>query len=101
MYSFGIIMWELVNRVAKGNWELPFAEFNYSSPYQVLMQAAKNNRRPTMPPSVPQPIQDFYLRCVDPLPDNRPSSSQALTEITQMLYSYNANPVSWDGTTTS
>uniref|UniRef100_A0A6B2L1G0 Uncharacterized protein n=1 Tax=Arcella intermedia TaxID=1963864 RepID=A0A6B2L1G0_9EUKA len=54
MYSLGIIIWEIVNRVMKGVYEQPYSEFkSITFDFDIIHKAAKEDLRPTIPPGCP------------------------------------------------
>jgi len=55
IYSMGVIFWELVVRCIKGSYEQPYSEFpNLMFPFQIIIQTAKNNLRPSLPEKLPR-----------------------------------------------
>lgn len=68
IYSFGIIMWQLLTR------EEPFSEFSELEPF--IKAVAINNYRPPMPPGTNQKLSYLIHRCWHPQPNLRPSFTE-------------------------
>jgi serine/threonine protein kinase len=66
IYSFGIILWELVTR------QHPFSEYNYQFMFE-LEDIIKTGGRPTIPADVPEDYAVLIRRCWSPDPTERPS----------------------------
>jgi hypothetical protein len=63
IYAIGIVLWELVNRCIKGKYERPYSEFPHIAyEYQIILQAAKQGLRPTIPPC-PEPMAKLIAEC--------------------------------------
>ena len=74
VYSFGLVLWQLITR------EVPFATL---TPIQAAMAVAEG-RRPTIPSSTPQRLQEIITACWDQDSRKRPS----FTYITMALADY-------------
>ena len=60
MYSLGIILWEVVNRLITGRYERPYAEYTYIHfDFQIVIQAAKKGTRPSIPRGCPREYTPF------------------------------------------
>uniref|UniRef100_A0A6B2L552 Protein kinase domain-containing protein n=1 Tax=Arcella intermedia TaxID=1963864 RepID=A0A6B2L552_9EUKA len=89
IYSCGVIMWELVNRLIKGKHSKPYAEFpDLKYDFQVFIQASKNNRRPTIPPECPNKVQELIERCWSKEPEERPSAADLCNILKNLKSSY-------------
>ena len=83
VYSFAIILWELVTRCITGSYVKPYSEYkNLKWEFQIMIQTAKNGLRPSIHSSCPSPFADLIQRCWQQDPDKRPS----FTEILATLY---------------
>ena len=40
VYGIGVVMWEMITRTLKGEYEKPFSDINVVHDFQILMQAA-------------------------------------------------------------
>lgn len=67
VFSFGILLWELVAR------KLPFFGMQ---PMQVGIAVSQQGLRPTMPPKCPAPLEKLMRACWDQNPNKRPSFAQ-------------------------
>ena len=82
IYSMGMILWELANRVATGSYLVPFKEFPFISiDLQIIINAAHKDLRPTIKPEVPPKIAEIIRRCWAKSPADRPEAA----EIIEML----------------
>jgi len=89
VYSLGIVLWELCARVAEGEYMRPFAEFkNISFDFQIIILAAKENRRPTIPEEVPDVLANLIEQCWQGEPDLRPNCSAILETMTILKEEY-------------
>ena len=80
MYSFGIVLWQLITR------EVPFANM---TPIQAAYAVAEG-RRPTIPPTTPRRLQEIIMACWDQDSYRRPSFTyvaMALADYAKMAFS--------------
>jgi len=57
VYSMSILFWEVVYRTLNGTYQQPYTEFkNLTIDFQIIIQSAKEDLRPTIPMSCP----DFF-----------------------------------------
>eukprot|EP01104_Vermistella_antarctica_P020418 TRINITY_DN8720_c0_g1_i1.p1 TRINITY_DN8720_c0_g1~~TRINITY_DN8720_c0_g1_i1.p1 ORF type:complete len:552 (+),score=95.39 TRINITY_DN8720_c0_g1_i1:402-2057(+) len=97
IFSTAVILWELVQRAITGKYEQPFAEFPHLVfDFQVLIQVAKNNLRPTLPKNTPDHFRAVINRCWDTEPDKRPEVGQLLEAIDMLEKEYLSNKEEWD-----
>ena len=81
VYSLGMILWELTDRVAKGFYTAPYKEYPFiCMDLQIVIQACLKNLRPTIDEAVPEPIGDLIRRCWSGDPAVRPTAGE-LAEI--------------------
>lgn len=95
IYSLGIILWELVYRCTKKEYQRPFSEYpwiNYS--FQVIIQTAKNGLRPTIPPC-PEKIRSLICTLWDYNPSKRPDACTLLSTVKQLEREYHENRREW------
>lgn len=76
VYSFGIVLWELVT----GN--LPFADY---SPLQAAVAVALNGARPPVPATCPEGLRSLMERCWDKTPKERPEFSEVVMVLDGMI----------------
>ncbi|KAH3759211.1 protein serine/threonine kinase [Pelomyxa schiedti] len=82
VYSMGIIMWELVERLLSGKYAVPFAEYVYIHfDFQILVQASEKNLRPTINTRCPEPFAELIRACWSPQPAKRPSATQCIQQL--------------------
>jgi serine/threonine protein kinase len=75
VFSFGILLWELVAR------KLPFFGMQ---PMQVGIAVSQRGLRPTMPPKTPEPLAKLIRACWHEEPNRRPSMRQIEVILTAM-----------------
>jgi len=96
IFSFGVILWEMCYRCLNGQYEQPFSEFSFSFDFQILIQSAKKDCRPTIPTNCPQPFADLITTCWDKDPENRPSTAEVAQQLQALEQTYMANQAAWD-----
>lgn len=116
MYSLGIILWELVNRLISGRYERPYAEYPYIHfDFQIVIQAAKKGTRPSIPRGCPrkypplsqrylcstdrhvtEPVADLIAQLWSRNPNERPDTQRLLEQIKQLIHQYTTNKEQWD-----
>ncbi|KAM9970664.1 hypothetical protein ACTFIR_002528 [Dictyostelium discoideum] len=98
IYSFGIIMFELISRIINGEYSHPFSEFkDIKNDFQLLL-SSKNGLRPSLPNFCPEPLEKLYKQCVDQSPLNRPSCEEVIISLNQIrsCYLLPQTKKSWD-----
>jgi ankyrin repeat protein/predicted Ser/Thr protein kinase len=96
-YSLAIILWELFNRTIKGRYEAPFAEFkNLTMDFQIIIQVAKSNLRPTIPSETPGEIRQLVEAGWTNEKSERPDAASVQTQCRSLLKLYEANKGTWD-----
>eukprot|EP00339_Tiarina_fusa_P008981 CAMPEP_0117081440 /NCGR_PEP_ID=MMETSP0472-20121206/57397_1 /TAXON_ID=693140 ORGANISM="Tiarina fusus, Strain LIS" /NCGR_SAMPLE_ID=MMETSP0472 /ASSEMBLY_ACC=CAM_ASM_000603 /LENGTH=795 /DNA_ID=CAMNT_0004809365 /DNA_START=77 /DNA_END=2460 /DNA_ORIENTATION=- len=97
IYSFGVILWEMAYRCITGTYEQPFSEFKQIVfDFQIIIQSAKKDVRPTIPPNCPQAYTDLLNLCWHKDPDSRPTTEEVSRQLRQLETLYNANREEWD-----
>jgi len=92
IYSIGMVMWEVMMRVVLGEYHRPYAEFQeITHDIQILIMASQQ-KRPTIPPTCPLIIADLIRSCWHQSPDSRPTSSNLIQTLHDLLQSYKKNP---------
>ncbi len=75
VYSFGIVVWELVTRKA------PFAGRNFMG---VTLEVLEG-RRPTVPADCPRAVAKLMTKCWHASPDKRPSMDRVVAILDGLL----------------
>lgn len=97
IYSFGVILWELAFRCITGTYEQPFSEFKQIVfDFQIIIQSAKKDSRPTIPEKCPTAFSDLINRCWHKDPDSRPTTDEVLQQLRDLEKLYSANSSEWD-----
>jgi hypothetical protein len=96
MYSLGIVLWEIVSAIVTGKWSRPFAEYpQITMDFQVIIQVAKKNLRPTVPTGCPQELRELIEQLWSSDPHQRPSCATTIPKISQMIEFVSQNPSAW------
>jgi serine/threonine protein kinase len=97
IYSMGIIFWEVINRVLKGVYEQPYSEYkNIQFDFQIIIQASKDNLRPTLPATTPEALAKLVKACVHEDNESRPSGPEVLALLASAKADYSSNKHQWD-----
>mmetsp|Transcript_44626 Transcript_44626/g.112459 ORF Transcript_44626/g.112459 Transcript_44626/m.112459 type:complete len:909 (-) Transcript_44626:74-2800(-) len=101
VFSIGVILWELVVRVIRGIYQQPYSEFKQLVfDFQIIIQTAKKNLRPTIPETCPKPVKDLISVCWDPVAENRPECVELLDMLTDIEERFKKNEEDWNDTIT-
>ncbi len=85
VYSYSIVLWELVSRSLCGKYSKAFSEFNLKQDYQIRMKAAKSGLRPTLATDFPPSFRQLIEACWHKEPAQRPIFSDVLTRLNQLF----------------
>lgn len=97
IYSFGVILWEMAFRCITGTYETPFSEFKHIQfDFQIIIQSAKMEKRPTIPEKCPENYAAIIRRCWDMSPDVRPDTSELQQIVRDLEKEYNEHRDQWD-----
>ena len=95
-YSLGIIIWELVTRCITGEYARPYKEYsNIQMDFQIIVQVAKNQLRPTIPSETPAEVASLITKCWSHNITERPSCMEILQTIDELRKLYLDNPKIW------
>eukprot|EP01105_Mastigella_eilhardi_P014059 TRINITY_DN3199_c0_g1_i1.p1 TRINITY_DN3199_c0_g1~~TRINITY_DN3199_c0_g1_i1.p1 ORF type:complete len:564 (-),score=129.32 TRINITY_DN3199_c0_g1_i1:79-1770(-) len=79
MFSMGMILWEMVERLMSGHYSTPFSEFTWINfDFQIIVQAAEKNLRPTIPATCPTIVRQLVEALWDKSPVCRPTAADML-----------------------
>lgn len=102
VFSIGILLWECVYRCIFQKYQRPYAEFpDLKMDYQIIIKTAKQNLRPTLPPSTPPPVAALIRQCLMKDQDTRPSCEELLQQFQAFQEDYRGNKEQWDSTITA
>lgn len=87
VYSFGIILWELMSR------ETPYKDFDNA--WSLLMSVV-DGKRPPVKENCPEAITDLMTRCWDQEPSDRPTMEDVVKEMTFLSQKYPGGDVCID-----
>lgn len=97
IFSFGIILWEMAYRCLTGKYAQPFSEFTQIVfDFQIIIQSAKKDLRPTIPESCPQPYRDLIEICWHKSPTDRPTTKEVYDQLISIEQIYLANKQDWE-----
>ncbi|KAH3757201.1 serine/threonineprotein kinase [Pelomyxa schiedti] len=97
IYSFSIILWEMVVRCLKGEHVRPYSEYTMiQAEFQILVQVAQKRIRPTIPSSCPQVLSSFLQTCWSAVPYSRPTCYEALHVLEDGFALYTTKQKKWN-----
>eukprot|EP00005_Dracoamoeba_jomungandri_P008043 CAMPEP_0174269954 /NCGR_PEP_ID=MMETSP0439-20130205/42791_1 /TAXON_ID=0 /ORGANISM="Stereomyxa ramosa, Strain Chinc5" /LENGTH=1261 /DNA_ID=CAMNT_0015358989 /DNA_START=638 /DNA_END=4423 /DNA_ORIENTATION=- len=96
VYSIGVVLWELTHRITSGQYSAPFAEYEFSLDLQIMVQAAENDLRPTIPETCPKQMSKLLQACWHAQPNLRPTAEEIFEKIVKMEKVYEKNKSQWD-----
>lgn len=86
VYSVGVIFWELAVRSLTKEYCLPYSEYpELVFDFQIIIQVAKNSKRPTIPQQCPQDYKELIQACWAQNKDLRPEIPEVLAKLDAML----------------
>lgn len=98
VYSVGIIFWELAMRTLTGEYMMPYSEYpELVFDFQIIIQVAKNHKRPSIHPECPAPYRALIERCWAQARDERPEIPAVLKDLEAMVAAYKSDPAAWNG----
>jgi len=97
IYSLGIIVWEIVNRVVTGKYAQPYSEYKHIQfDFQIVVQASKSNLRPTIPDKCPPQFRESITALLDGDQDRRPSLEELSQTLDKIQADYDQDKEKWD-----
>jgi len=98
IFSIGIVLWEVIVRCIKKEYERPYQEFpNLAFDFQIIIQTAKKGLRPTIPPTTPPKFANLIKACWSPEVASRPSCTEIITALDELEEEYKNNTTEWKG----
>jgi serine/threonine protein kinase len=89
IYSFGIVLWELVTRCVAGQYVMPFSECtNIKFEFQLVLQISKDNIRPSLHPDTPEPLSQLITSCWNADPLQRPAITDVVDQLERLRELY-------------
>ena len=78
---------------------MPYSEFpELVFDFQIIIQVAKNEKRPSIPPECPELYRKLIVSCWAQVRDARPDIPTVLRELEAILNTYKDNKKAWDAT---
>jgi len=97
LYSLSVIFWEIVNRVIKKKYDQPYSEYKHLTfDFQIIIQAAKEDLRPTISPTCPPPFRDLITKLWNKAQKARPNLDTVIKCLDIAQDNYAANKSQWD-----
>jgi len=97
VYSMAVIFWEIVMRVMTGNYGQPYAEFkNLQFDFQIIIQSAKEDLRPSIPPECPQLFRELIVDCWHKQQVSRPKLEDIIQRLSDIEAEYKSKHQEWD-----
>jgi serine/threonine protein kinase len=92
VYSVGIIFWELAVRCLTKEYAMPYSEYpELVFDFQIIIQVAKHEKRPTIPSACPKDYRDLITACWAQTADARPEIPSVLARLEEMIAAHNPN----------
>lgn len=84
-----IILWEVVVRTVTKEYTQPYAEYpQIIFPFQIVIQTAKNNLRPTIPETAPASVAALIEASWAKEPEKRPTAQEMLDRVRALMKVY-------------
>jgi len=87
-------------RCLTGSQSNPYSEYKFNMEVHILVQAAEENLRPTIPESCPKQMKELIRDCWNPDPRQRPNVHQVIQALEAMEQDYFNNALRWENTRT-
>jgi hypothetical protein len=83
--------------VIRQQYSPPYSEYKHLQfDFQIIIQAAQKNLRPTIPETTPAPLKALIERCFDPQAENRPSAEEVVESLRSIKQHYEQNKEEWN-----
>eukprot|EP01119_Soliformovum_irregulare_P023991 TRINITY_DN8503_c0_g1_i2.p1 TRINITY_DN8503_c0_g1~~TRINITY_DN8503_c0_g1_i2.p1 ORF type:complete len:696 (-),score=115.98 TRINITY_DN8503_c0_g1_i2:42-2129(-) len=86
VYGMGIVYWEMVQRCMTGKYRRPYADHpEIVHDFQILIQAAQQGTRPSIPEDCPKSVAFILKQCVLGDPEARPTCRELIQLLTACI----------------
>jgi len=97
VFSIAIVLWELVTRAIKLEYERPYQEYpNLHFDFQIIIQTAKKGLRPTVPETCPPAFADLIRTCWAHEAEKRLHCSQVSQALEELEKDYHQRKADWE-----
>ena len=97
VYSFTLVLWQLVFRCIYGTYSSPFEEYLGSMrETQIIQQITNDHLVPTIPPTIPRILSNMLQLCLQKEPSIRHPFNEIQRIIMECEKDYLANSTIWD-----
>eukprot|EP01132_Coremiostelium_polycephalum_P004253 gene4253-5323_t len=96
IYSLGVVFWELAFALLNQRYLHPYGEYKNLNEFQIMLYTSNHNLRPTIPNHCPESVKTLISKCWDKEIEQRPTSTEAITLLTQCEKEYQANSEKWN-----
>jgi serine/threonine protein kinase len=97
VFSIAIVLWELGARCMKREYLRPYQEYpNLHFDFQIIIQTAKKDLRPTIPPNTPDSFVNLMKVCWSKDAKERPDCKEVLAKLDAMEKEYLEKKADWD-----
>eukprot|EP00005_Dracoamoeba_jomungandri_P001685 CAMPEP_0174252068 /NCGR_PEP_ID=MMETSP0439-20130205/1699_1 /TAXON_ID=0 /ORGANISM="Stereomyxa ramosa, Strain Chinc5" /LENGTH=173 /DNA_ID=CAMNT_0015332553 /DNA_START=281 /DNA_END=802 /DNA_ORIENTATION=- len=97
IFSIAVIIWEIVYRVLEGTYSPPYSEYKHLVfDFQILIQTAKKDLRPSLPDNLPLEIADIITMCWNCNAGVRPTAVELMNLWSDVENVYQNNKQTWD-----
>lgn len=91
VYSLGIIFIEIIIRTMTGKYSQPYSEYkNITFDFQIIIQAAKDKLRPTLPSDTPEILVKLVQQCVHEENETRPTCLDVIETLKEAIEHYSS-----------
>jgi len=93
VYSFSIVLWEMVYRCVNGKWRVPYPN---KHPFEIITKVAKENLRPEVNEWMPPLLVELLTKCWEPEFSKRPTCEELGKLLETIHQSYKVNKSEWN-----
>lgn len=97
IYSLGVLIWEVFNRLIKSVYEAPYSEYpNLKSDFQIIISVIKKGTRPSFADNFPNSLKQLIESCWASESKQRPALHEIVADLDGILHCYNENRDEWN-----